>query len=213
MMRSLQPAAIAAATVSSLTVAVTAQPTFRSGGVELVRLDVSVTRGGHPVRGLSARDFTILDNGAAALNPWPDDDSRSMVLAFTDGIDNASWLSTSQLLTAVGRLGVVVHAVSLGMPPLEMVPSFQILRSRPRQMSFLEALVDAAGGRQWSATSSRDLKELFTRAIDEMRARYLITFYPAGPAAEGWHELKVTASARGEVMTRPGYFVPPREDK
>src|SRR5216684_3181888 len=51
-------------------------PTFR-GGIEIVRLDVSVTRGGVPVRGLSARDFIVSDNGvpqdvdSAALDQGP----------------------------------------------------------------------------------------------------------------------------------------------
>src|ERR1700758_193288 len=40
------------------------QTTFRSG-VELVELDVSVTRGGVPVAGLTAKDFSLTDNGVA----------------------------------------------------------------------------------------------------------------------------------------------------
>ena len=42
----------------------------------------------------------------------------------------------------------------------------------------------------------------------EKKARYLVTFYPEGVAREGWHDLKVTVKTRGEVTTRPGYFVP-----
>src|SRR5262245_38242758 len=38
------------------------QPLFKSR-VDLVRLDVSVERDGRPVRGLTARDFSIVDNG------------------------------------------------------------------------------------------------------------------------------------------------------
>src|SRR5437667_1183244 len=38
------------------------QPTFKSG-VEAVRLDVAVTRGGKPIHGLTTRDFSIRDNG------------------------------------------------------------------------------------------------------------------------------------------------------
>jgi Ca-activated chloride channel homolog len=298
--------ALAAALAAILAGAPAAQRAVFRSGVELVRLDVSVTRGGQPVRGLTARDFTIVDNGVAqrvesvtagddlpvnvlmaldvsgsvkgerlqhlvaagrgltaalrpddrvalvtfsrsvrtlapltrdrgtvdwalgsvqaggptairdavwtALNLRPDDDSRSMVLVFTDGIDNASWLSISQLLTGVSRLGVVVHAVNVGFTPMLPAQPLTSARAPARPEPFLEALVNAAGGRQWSATSSRDLKELFTRAIDEMRARYLVTFYPAGPAADGWHELKVTVSARGEVRARPGYFVAPRQE-
>jgi Ca-activated chloride channel family protein len=263
------------------------QPTFR-GGVDLVRLDVSVMHGGQPVRGLTAADFSIVDHGVTqriesvtlgddlpvsvmmaldvsgsvkgerlqhlvdaarglvaslrpddraalvtfsrqirtrvllthdhaalesalaslagngatavrdavwtALNLRPDDDSRAVVLLFTDGIDNASWLSTAQLLADVRRLGIVVHVVELA-----------VYRN-----SFLADLSDAAGGRLWSATSSRDLKAAFTRAIDEMRARYLVTFYPQDVAREGWHELKVTVKVRGEVRARPGYYVAAR---
>src|SRR5262249_52980964 len=130
----------------------------------------------------------------AALNLKPDDDSRAMVLVFTDGVDTASWLSQSQVIAGARRLGVVVHAVELS-------------ELAYRQLHFLPSLVEATGGREWSATSSRGLGELFTRAIDEMRARYLVTFYPKGAPEPGWHELKVDVSSRGEVRTRPGYFV------
>jgi hypothetical protein len=45
-----------------------------------------------------------------------------------------------------------------------------------------------------------------------MRARYVVTFYPEGGARAGWHALKVSVSnARGDVTTRPRYFVPPRD--
>jgi hypothetical protein len=37
-------------------------PLFR-GGIDVVRLDVSVVRGGKPVRGLSAADFVVTDEG------------------------------------------------------------------------------------------------------------------------------------------------------
>jgi hypothetical protein len=50
--------------IVSAAVLVAQPPAFRSG-IEVVRLDVSVTRGGIPVRGLTAQDFVLTDNGAA----------------------------------------------------------------------------------------------------------------------------------------------------
>jgi hypothetical protein len=42
-----------------------------------------------------------------------------------------------------------------------------------------------------------------------MRARYLLTYYPAPPVTPGWHELKVTLkTGRADIHTRPGYLVP-----
>ncbi len=56
--------------------------------------------------------------------------------------------------------------------------------------------------------SSRDLRALFGRVLNELRARYLLTYYPVGVTRTGWHDLKVSLKgARGDVTARPGYFV------
>jgi hypothetical protein len=75
--------------------------------------------------------------------------------------------------------------------------------------TFVEHLADATGGRVWSASSEQDLERLFTTALDEMRARYLLTFSPRGGVRPGWHELKVRVKKGGQVTARRGYFVGP----
>jgi VWFA-related protein len=258
------------------------QTVFRSG-VEVVELDVSVTRGGVPVPGLTTRDFALTDSGIAqdvqsvtldrlplsvtlvldtsrsvtgdrlthlvqagqgliaALHPndraslitfshvvdvrvpmtdlfetlraamgaltgggatalrdavhlalelQPHDRTRPLVLVFTDGIDTASWLGPDSVIDSARRVGVVVHAVRVESDP------------------FLDRLTETAGGRTWSASSDRQLRELFTRALDEMRARYLLTYTPRGVSGPGWHELKVKLKTGGaDITARPGYFV------
>jgi hypothetical protein len=73
---------------------------------------------------------------------------------------------------------------------------------------FLDRLAAVSGGRTWSATSDRQLRELFTRALEEMRARYLVTYSPRGVNKPGWHEIKIELrETRGEVTARAGYFV------
>jgi hypothetical protein len=66
--------------------------------------------------------------------------------------------------------------------------------------SALQRAAEESGGRKWSATSSHDLKSLFTKAIDEMRARYLLTFYPERASKPGWHPLRIGARGRGDVI-------------
>jgi len=74
---------------------------------------------------------------------------------------------------------------------------------------FLGELAEATGGRTWSARSDRQLEELFSRVLDEMRASYLLTYSPSGPRTSGWHQLKVSLKgARGDVIAKQGYFVP-----
>jgi Ca-activated chloride channel family protein len=256
------------------------QSTFRSG-VEVVELDVSVTRNNAAVAGLSAQDFTLTDNGVAqevtsvtlehlplsvtmvldtsqsvagdrlrhlvlagegltsALHPedraalitfshavdlrvpmtrdmktirralgamtgngatslrdavhlalqlQPHDLTRPLVLLFTDGHDTTSWLTEDDTIDSARRAGVVVHVV------------------RVESDAVLDRLVEATGGRMWSANSDRDLHELFTRALDEMRARYLLSFTPRGVNKAGWHELKVKLkTGRADITARPGY--------
>lgn len=127
-------------------------------------------------------------------------DARSVALVFSDGRDTASWLSKERLAEAIRRSGVVTHVVEL--------LSGRSAVSGTGVSPILGELADAGGGRRWSAASSRDLRELFAEVLDELRSRYLLTYYPAGVVREGWHDVKVTLKgARGDVIARPGYFV------
>ena len=258
-------------------------PAVFKSGIEIVELDVSVTRGGQPVQGLTARDFALTDNDVAqavesvtldrlplsvtmvldtsesvagdrlahlvqagdgmttalrgddraalltfsnlvdlrvamtgdlaairsslqaihgagatslrdavhfALELQLHDRTRPLVLVFTDGHDTASWLTEDAVIDSARRIGVVVHAV------------------RVESDKFLDRLVDSSGGRTWSATSDRQLRELFTKALEEMRARYLLSYTPRGVARPGWHELRVRLkNGRADITARPGYFV------
>jgi VWFA-related protein len=125
-----------------------------------------------------------------AIETRPRDQTRPLVLLFTDGHDTASWLTEDAVLDTARRAGVVIHAIRVESDPM------------------LDRLVEVSGGRTWSATSDRQLRELFTRALEEMRARYLLTYAPNGVKRQGWHEIKVKLkTARGDITARPGYFV------
>lgn len=160
-----------------------------------------------------------------ALQLRPDDDSRPVVVVFSDGMDTASWLSVTDLLTLVRRSGAVIHAVELAddramgpagdgyQPRLSdcLSPPPSVSGRRATSSPFLECVIREAGGRRWPAASAADLRPLFAQALDEMRARYLLTFHPSGVPHQGWHELKVSLrSGRADIRTRAGYFVPHR---
>jgi VWFA-related protein len=127
-------------------------------------------------------------------------DSRPVALVFSDGRDTSSWLSDQQVLEATRRSGMLVHVVEL----TETRNSFGSEYRSP----FLGDLAAAGGGRRWRANDAGDLKDLFGKVLDELRSRYLLSYYPTGVTREGWHDVKVTLkNARGDVTARPGYFV------
>ena len=140
--------------------------------------------------GTSLRDALQL-----AIEIPPAQGTRLVVLAFTDGDDTTSWLSSADLIDSARRAGVVVHLVQVGS---ESDPSPHVL----------DGIADATGGRVWSASSERDLTRLFTSALEEMRARYRLVFAPRQRSTPGWHTLKVRLkNGRADIDARSGYFV------
>ena len=169
-----------------------------------VRLAVPTTHDRAPVLaalgGLSAAGATSI-NDAIVLSllhrPPVTPDTRPVMLVFSDGRDTASWLRSAQTQAAVRRSGMLVHVVEL--------------RTEAGATNFAREVAKAGGGRAWSATSAGALRELFGQVLDELRARYLITYYPSGVSREGWHEVKVTLkNTHGDVTARPGYFASPQ---
>jgi Ca-activated chloride channel family protein len=141
--------------------------------------------------GLSGSGATALRDALyVALMTTSDERSLTLLLLFSDGHDTASFLTEDIVLEIARRSNAVVHAVHVRPDP------------------FLGRLTQATGGRMWSVQSDRQLQELFGRVMDEMRARYLLTYSPTGPRTAGWHQVKVSLKgARGDVTAKPGYFV------
>ena len=166
--------------------------------------------------GLEGHGATSMNDAIhVAMNLRPLDTSRSVIIVFSDGADNLSWSRPEGLIDEVKKTGVVIHAIELQIDPAAalqpkspaLLSQGYIDRGRGR-IPVLQALTLEAGGRVWSAKSSSDLKALFTQALEEMRARYLLTYSAKGVPQDGWHTLKVSLkNARGDVTARPGYFV------
>jgi Ca-activated chloride channel homolog len=117
--------------------------------------------------------------------------TRSLILVFSDGEDTASWITESELLESARRSNSVIHAV------------------RVESSRFLERLAESTGGRAWSIGSDRELEAVFQRILEEMRARYVLTYSPRETPSPGWHRLDVSVKGRSaDVTARPGYLVP-----
>ncbi len=60
---------------------------------------------------------------------------------------------------------------------------------------------------RWSARSSGHFRELFVEVLNQLRARYLVTYSPEGVSREGWHDVRVSVKkTKGIVTARPGYL-------
>jgi Ca-activated chloride channel homolog len=268
------------------------QPTYRSG-IEVVRLDVLVTRSGRPVTGLAAADFEVRDDGApqrvdlaisagavdvllvldtsssvagpplralvaaaeallddlkpddrvalltfservvmgsglarnlspvrqrlseleaggatslrdalfAALTLPLSDSRRTLVVLFSDGADNTSWLSAEAVLEATKRSETVVYPVASG-------AAASRAGALKEHRQFLQRLAEETGGNLLQADSASGLRTAFRGILAEFRSRYLLSYSPVGAGrARGWHEIEVKLKGKaGKVKARPGYW-------
>ncbi len=158
--------------------------------------------------GLQAFGATSLHDAmflALQMRPQTMTDARPVLLAFSDGRDTTSWLPPDKLVEATRRSGVVTHVI-------ELMPRGFRDRGSSAASEVLNDVAAAGGGRRWPAADPSDLRDLFTKVLEELRSRYLLTYFPTNTARDGWHDVKVRLKgARGEVIARPGYFVAPPE--
>jgi VWFA-related protein len=186
--------------------------TFSQQVLVNVTLTSDVASVGRALGGLHGSGATSLNDALhVAMNLRPVDTSRPVIIVFTDGVDNLSWTMPDTLVDEARKANVVIHAIQLHADePVGLLPRSPALIEQGflNRVPLLRALTLQSGGRIWSAKSPRDLRTLFTQALEEMRARYLLTYTPKSVPSDGWHTLKVTLkSAHGDVTARPGYFV------
>ena len=161
-----------------------------------------------------ARGGTSLWDGLhAALGLLPPQ-VRSLVVIFTDGEDNLSWLDEGQVKAAAQRSNAVIHAVGLRPeeppPQPEPFPRGSLVLTSPPELEQVRALrltAEMTGGRFWTAESPDRLRQAFAAIVAAMNSRYVLRFEPAAGSAPGWHAIQLRLrGAKGDVRARAGYF-------
>ena len=174
---------------------------------------------------LQPQGDTGLWDGLYAALKVPVSRGRPMVVLFTDGQDNVSWLTREQVHRVAEESDALVYVVAIVPKPehapldvpdstlsLEWLPHFvQGRGAESAALGALRLLAEATGGRLWPTASSAQLKQAFLQILTEMRSRYLLSYDPTGVAPEGWHRLEVKVKGRrSTVRSRSGYLVAPR---
>lgn len=134
---------------------------------------------------------------------------RPLVVLFTDGEDNLSWLGERQVRRIAERSNALVHVVGW-QPPSQLVAPGQPLPSSndSEHERALKQIAEATGGRFWRALSPAKLQDAFAAIADAMGHRYVLRYEPNGVKREGWHRLDVRLRhAKGDVQARRGYWV------
>jgi Ca-activated chloride channel family protein len=143
---------------------------------------------------------------------------RSLLVLFTDGEDNLSWLDATDVRRVLLESNVLVQAVGI-VPADEGVPPAGLREpggtpgpaTEAPHVQTLRVLAEATGGRFWPAASPDRLADAFLAILEAMKTRYILRFEPDRVRREGPHELQVKLVRRkGKVHCRKAYFVGPK---
>jgi VWFA-related protein len=155
---------------------------------------------------------TAVYDGLFAAASVPTSPARPLVVVFSDGEDNASWIDERQLKDALSRSNALVHVVGLApekgqKTELNRDAGTRVAAYEPRHVMILRQMAESTGGRFWRADSGEHLRSAFASIAEAMRHRYLLRFEPPPGAKPGWRRLQVRLkNAKGEVQARRGYW-------
>ena len=162
---------------------------------------------------------SVLDALFTAL-VLPKTSGRTLVVLFTDGEDNMSFLDWKQMQLVAERSNALIHVVSLKREENQAPsgPQFDISgrmlpAASPPSLEWvhtwgLRQIAEMSGGRYWEAESPARLKAAFGAITESMAQRYVLTYEPQGVKRPGWHEIDLRLKVRaGEIHTRRGYWV------
>jgi VWFA-related protein len=175
-----------------------------------IRMDSDLTTRHEDVRqsidGLEPDGMTsLVDALYGALSMRFEAGRRSVILLFSDGLDNRSWTTAREVIDRARQSETIIGAVAYS--PTRS-PRGQPSEAAQPDMTFLQSLAADSGGEVVVAERPEQFAAAFSSLLERARSRYLVTYYPKGIERTGWHEVKVTLrNRRGTVVARRGYSV------
>ena len=120
---------------------------------------------------------------------------KALVL-ITDGRDTASKFSFEQAVEYARRAAVPIYAVGIGIRSTEVDTRFKLGR-----------FCSETGGNIYYIESAADLNRIYADIQNELRAQYILGFYPPTSVKPGskWHEISVQVGD-GRAKTIRGYY-------
>jgi Ca-activated chloride channel family protein len=129
---------------------------------------------------------------------------RQAIVVISDGGDNHSRHTESQLKSILEESNVGVYAIGL----------FSRFVTRPEERVGPLQLDEVAGGRVFAVHDSEELLRAITQVSHELRSQYVLGYYPTNRERDGkWRKLKIrlagkAAQGKLKVYSKQGYYAP-----
>jgi Ca-activated chloride channel family protein len=122
---------------------------------------------------------------------------KKVIIAFTDGADNASVLNARSAVARARKAGVPLYAVAQG----------DALHSR-ELMNNLRTLADGSGGALYEAKKSSDIGGIFDDIVQDLQHTYLLAYKPSPLEGDRWHSIQLSVSGvpHHRIRAKEGYL-------
>jgi VWFA-related protein len=149
--------------------------------------------------------YDALYRGVEILSNTP---GRKAILVLTDGLDNRSQHTSSEVISLIGPSGLSISTIGLGDPSLAGVNQAGL------DAQALRSLADRAGGTYAYAADQTALTAIYERYSRALHSEYALTYTTTAALRDGVNRslrvsLSEAASASGATATfNPGGLVP-----
>ena len=124
--------------------------------------------------------------------------SRALIVVFSDGEDNISFLDAGRLRAQAARSNALVQVVGL---------ASKLPTGEPAHVADVRETAESTGGRFWIADSPAALAGAFRAIAAAMNTRYVLRFDPGPDAKPGLHRIELRLKGvKGDVRARHGYW-------
>jgi len=128
---------------------------------------------------------------------------RRAILILSDGGDNESRFTVSELRTTMREAGVWIYALGI----YDARETF-FAEEEQRGPSLLAAITEPSGGRQIPVFNLNELPAAAAQIGGELRNQYLLAYVAPQPDGK-YHRIQVKTTSRGlHISARPGYYAP-----
>jgi Ca-activated chloride channel homolog len=154
-----------------------------------------------------ARERTaFFDAVSVYLSKVSESPGRKVAVLFTDGIDTASSVTFSELMSMVRASSTTIYAIGFKGDNSSGISGIHPMAGD----SVLKRLASATGGDAYFPKSYRDIPKIYDKILEELNGQYVLGFTPTSRVTDGkFRKLKVVVRRPGlKVHHREGYYAP-----
>jgi VWFA-related protein len=146
----------------------------------------------------------LFDAVAATPKLMKGKNAKRAILLFTDGVDNASRLTATEMAEILQQVSTPVYPIGLKNAVYDLLTDQQ---RRELMVDNLRLLASSSGGKMFLVGDEQDLGSIAGKIDAEVREQYLLGFTPSGRGEVKYRVVIVSVAKPGRwtIRTRRGY--------